>query len=147
MTKQTRCIGIAALSGFLFFLDQYLKYQIRLSPAHSAYIWKPFIGWEYFANRGVAFGLPVSALFVAAVTPVIIGVLVWWLWKLPQKNQMAKIALLLIINGALSNYLDRIVFGFTIDYLRVFTGVINVADAMIAVGFGMLAYEQFVKKA
>ena len=44
----------------------------------------------YFANRS-RFGLPVSALFVAAVTPVIIGVLVWWLWKLPQKNQMAKL--------------------------------------------------------
>ena len=44
------------------------------------------------------------------------------------------LSLILIISGALSNFIDRILFGATIDYIRIFTGVINLADVMIVVG-------------
>ena len=42
--------------------------------------------------------------------------------------------LVLVIAGASSNLIDRVFFGFTIDYLRILTSVINVADIMIISG-------------
>jgi lipoprotein signal peptidase len=40
----------------------------------------------------------------------------------------------LIVAGAISNFVDRVLWGATIDYLRVLTGVINLADCVIVVG-------------
>ena len=48
------------------------------------------------------------------------------------------LSLILIISGALSNFIDRILIGATIDYIRIFTGVINLADVMIVVGASLL---------
>lgn len=40
----------------------------------------------------------------------------------------------LLIAGALSNLIDRTVYGFTIDYIRMFTSIFNLADLSIVVG-------------
>ncbi|MFA6486122.1 MAG: signal peptidase II [Candidatus Magasanikbacteria bacterium] len=44
-------------------------------------------------------------------------------------------ALPLIFFGALSNLIDRVCFGYTVDYFFILTGYINLADVMIVVGF------------
>lgn len=45
---------------------------------------------------------------------------------------------LFILDGTLSNLIDRILYHHTIDYWRVFTAVINLADILIVVGFILL---------
>ena len=44
-------------------------------------------------------------------------------------------SLIPVLAGALSNLIDRIVYGHTVDYVLIFTGVINLADVMIVGGF------------
>jgi len=53
------------------------------------------------------------------------------------------ISLGLILFGALSNYIDRVLFGATIDYIRLFTAVINLADVMIVGGVGLLLVKSY----
>ena len=138
------------LSGFLFGLDQILKYVARTNPEWIGYIWRPWIGWEYFANTGIAFSIPVPNWLVIGITPILILLLLFWFKKLfahvspfgpaQGKLNVYHLSLSLILFGALSNYIDRVLFGATIDYIRLFTGVINLADEMIVGGVLLLIF-------
>ncbi len=133
MHPKARLTLYAAISGLLFCLDQYLKSIARAHPSATYYVLRPYLGWQYFANSGVAFSLPLPHMVALIFTPIILTALFILLFR--YKNQPKFFfGLTLILAGALSNYLDRLFFGVTIDYLRIFTGIINLADLMITSG-------------
>lgn len=154
MKKINHLLLIILTGGFLFVIDQLLKYFARTNPESTYYLWKPWIGWEYFANTGIAFSLPIPNWLVVIFTPIILGGLVYWFIKSYSHisrttyhvsynaNSATSISyllsLILITTGAVSNYFDRVFLGFTVDYFRLFTGVINLADVMIVGGIVML---------
>ena len=131
------------LSGGLFLIltDQTLKYLARTNQA-AGLTWKNIIGWKFFANSGIAFNIPFPAIVLNILTPLIIFYLIVLLLK-SDKNKFRFLALTLIISGALSNYLDRILFGVTIDYLRFFTSIINLADIIILIGVVILLSKSY----
>lgn len=131
-------LSIYILGGFLFLLDQVLKYLARTNP-QITYIWKQSFGWEYFANTGVAFNIPLPNSLVILLTPLIIfGLSALLIQNKKILTVQKKLGLILIIAGAISNFIDRILFNVTIDYLRIFTTVINLADVMIVIGVILL---------
>ena len=145
--KKTRLLLIIFVNGFFLFFDQLLKYKARTNPDFSYYLWKPWLGWEYLANQGVAFSLPFPNWLIIIATPIIILGILFWFIKFPQKKSISYLlSLIIIIAGALSNFIDRIFFSATIDYLRFFTGVINLADVMIVAGALMLLIGQKFNK-
>ena len=87
-------------------------------------------------NTGIAFGLfkGNSGLWVGVGLLVLV-----WIYRLLQKRQIqglwAFIGLGLISGGALGNLIDRLQYGYVIDFLdfRVWP-VFNVADICISVG-------------
>ncbi|MFH1947051.1 MAG: signal peptidase II [Candidatus Magasanikbacteria bacterium] len=134
------------ISGFFLFLDQVLKYFARNNSEVSFYVWKKYLGWEYFENSGVAFSLPFPNWLIIIVTPIILLGLLYSINKKKRPFGVSSgraqsifyLGIFLIFAGAISNFIDRVLFGVTIDYLRVLTGVINLADVMIVVGAGLL---------
>jgi len=141
MNNKARLTMYILTSGLFLLLDQLLKYFARLNPDYTYYLWKPWLGWEYFANTGIAFSLPIPNWLVVFSTPFILLALILWLIKTYKKsfaNCYLLSAICLIIAGALSNYLDRVMFGVTIDYLRILTSIINLADVMIVLGVLLL---------
>lgn len=128
------------LGGFLFFLDQILKYLARTDQI-NIFIWKKIFGWEYYKNTGVAFNLPLPNSLIIFLTPMVILGMMAFLLKKKNHNFLHSPGTPLIILGAISNYIDRIIFDFTIDYIRIFTSVINLADTMIVVGVILLLLE------
>ncbi len=136
MPKKT--IWFVIMGGVFLFLDQLLKYIIRTNPFSSFYIWKPWLGWEYFANPGIAFSLPFSQILLAILTPIILLWLYYAVSKEKKQNNFLVAGLVLIIFGAVSNFIDRMLFGITIDYLRIATSVINIADIIIVLGVILL---------
>ena len=118
--------------------DQLLKSVARSNPDFEYYIIGKWLGWEYMANPGIAFSLPFPNWLLVLITPLIIFGLIVWLIKLSSKKSSISylLSLILIIFGALSNFIDRVLFAATIDYLRVLTGVINLADVGIVAGAG-----------
>jgi len=157
MKLRNRLLVLIFVSGFLFVVDQVLKYFARTNSEFVYYLWKPWIGWEYFGNSGVAFSLPLPNLLAVIFTPVILLGLIVWMVKLSafsfqlagkteEQTTICKLkavsckllAISLIIAGAISNYVDRVLFAVTIDYIRIFTGVFNLADVMILGGVIML---------
>lgn len=126
-------IALVAGSGVLFCIDQLLKYIARSNPDRAYYLVQPWLGWEYFANTGIAFSLPFPQLVLIGITPL----LLLWFFHLLRKHIASPtmvVSITLVLFGALSNFIDRMLFGITVDYLRIINGIINIADIMIATG-------------
>ncbi len=99
-------------------------------------------------NYGIAFSLPLGGWILNLFIVLIILYLVYYWLKLNKKREN-KILILLtfIIFGAISNMVDRLKFGFVVDYLDLkwFT-VFNLADVMIVGGIILILFINFLNK-
>ncbi len=130
--------GVLMLSGvFGIVLDQLLKYTARTNPEDTYYVIERILGWEYFENTGIAFGIPIPHIIVIPLTIAIIIAGIYYIKK-SKTDSLRLFASSLIIAGALSNLIDRIIFGFTVDYIRIITSIINLADVMVLGGVVLL---------
>ena len=132
--------GYIFLCGVFLFLDRLLKWSATLGPLVKTHLLNPYFGWEPFFNKGIAFGIPVARPLVFVLTIFIIGSVLYFYYqneKSPGAGGGAglRTGLALVLAGAISNLVDRIIYGHTIDYVRIFTGVINLADVFIVTGF------------
>jgi signal peptidase II len=130
---------------------------IVLDQAAKAWIWRmlgpiqgtsrPLIGsWLSFTlvkNDGVAFGLFPNIPHFFTITSVLIslGAIYFYRFHLPKDRLWVQISLGLIVGGAIGNIIDRLRFGFVIDFVHIswFPGVFNMADSAITIGVIMLA--------
>ncbi len=122
--------GRFILPVVLIIVDQLLKwYSQHLLPSQGVFLVPGLLGLELFRNPGIAFGIPVPGLVLTLGTLALaagFGIL---------GIRRANLGALLVAAGGLSNAVDRIFFGVTIDYLRVGPwSLVNLADAMIVVG-------------
>src|SRR3989338_7946950 len=138
---------IVMTCGFFLLADQFLKWQALHGWREPALLHR-FFGWSPFLNPGIAFGLPVPNWLVISLSIPIIGLIFYLSWKMYDGGELRQAwAFALIFTGALSNFIDRVTYQNTVDYLRLFTGVINLADVLIVVGFAMYLIKQENKKA
>lgn len=136
MSYKIRHLIIFIGGFFLFCLDQLIK-QLSLYIYTSNHLLFGMVGWNPFQNHGVAFSLPLPNILTIAFTVPIIIIIFFLLWHFHQKQNQLRhfISLTLIFWGASSNLLDRFIYKTTIDYYLVGTGVINLADILIVLGF------------
>ena len=93
-------------------------------------------------NTGAAFGLfKNGTLILIFVSLFSIAILPWWGRQLGLSQRSAPMALAWIIGGALGNLIDRLRFGYVVDFLdfRVWP-VFNLADSAIVLGAGWIAW-------
>lgn len=107
---------------------------------------------EYFKftfakNYFIAFSLPVSEMILLFLIPIIIFLVFWNALKFFQANEkIAAFFLVFIALGAISNYFDRIKYGFVIDYFDLkYFAVFNLADALIVISALALIVYSFKK--
>ncbi len=79
-------------------------------------------------------------LLVAATLAIAVGVAVW---IARESNRIDTLALGLVLGGALGNIVDRVRYGYVVDFLHAWWHdhhfyVFNVADAAITVGVALL---------
>ena len=131
----------------LFVVDQATKYGItdvlRLDASSLGREITSFFTLRFVANHGVSLGLlhaDTEAMrwgLVALTAAIAAGVLVW---MLREPNKQDQIALGLVLGGAVGNILDRVRFGYVVDFADFHIGawrpflVFNVADAAITIG-------------
>ncbi len=135
-TKKVRWI-IILTSGLFLLIDRILKWQVFHNWTQPRLIF-PHFGWQIFLNKGVAFGLPLSNTLTTIITLPIIGLVLNLLFKELSKKESFSPKLLLawslLLSGAISNLLDRIIYSQVIDYFLIGTAVINTGDIMIVGG-------------
>ncbi len=99
-------------------------------------------------NTGAAFGMGArwSQTFFIGVSIVATGVVVYLLLKAKGEEVFTRWGLLLILSGAIGNLVDRLRFGYVVDFLQVYYQrfywpSFNVADAAITIGAVLFGLE------
>jgi len=104
----------------------------------------PFFNLTLVHNPGAAFGILADhpgwqRWFFIALTAIIGGVIAWWLAHGARGKIGLSAALAMILGGALGNLVDRVRFGYVVDFLDVHAfgwhwPAFNIADAAITCG-------------
>ena len=132
-------IGAAIAALDLFFKMLVLLY---LKPVGTVKVFGDIFKLTYVENRGVAFGMfqGMQWIFIA-VTVIMLFLIVFYMFKKRPQGKLVYIASALIIGGGIGNLIDRIYYGFVIDYLSFsfFPPVCNFADYCITIGVFLLA--------
>jgi signal peptidase II len=71
-----------------------------------------------------------------------------WLLRLQKHETLMAAALSLILGGAIGNLIDRVAYGYVIDFLDVHYQdwhwpAFNIADSAICIGVGLMLLESF----
>lgn len=127
----------------LVIIDQIIKYFVSayLQPVGSVSVIDNIFSLTYVENKGVAFGMfsDMRWIFVA-LTSILLVIIIFYMFKKRPKGKFFYVCAALIIGGGIGNLIDRIFYGYVIDYLSLsfFPPVCNFADYCITAGTIML---------
>ncbi len=106
-----------------------------------------FLNLTLVHNRGAAFGFFQNQLLLFVLVSLLaIGLIIYNL-KNDKNSAILKCALALILGGAAGNLIDRLRFGFVVDFLdlRIWP-VFNLADSVITIAAVILTWELIFNK-
>lgn len=139
-----------ALAAGLFVTDQATKlwvlHGLDLSAGPIRVL--PFMDITLVWNRGISYGLfqqdGTGRWLLVAFTAAVSLALLAWLWR--TREPLVRIALALVVSGALGNLVDRIAYGAVVDFVHLHYGsfswyVFNVADSAIVIGVVLLLWD------
>ncbi|MFH1569508.1 MAG: signal peptidase II [Gemmatimonadota bacterium] len=128
--------------------DQLSKHAVRraLALGDPVEVLGSVFRLTFIYNRGAAFGVDLgSPLLHTVMALAALGFVGWLYWSLPERAGLLRVALALVLGGALGNIVDRLRFGQVVDFFDVGLGeawrwpVFNVADSCVTVGVILLA--------
>ncbi|MBA6294800.1 signal peptidase II [Colwellia sp. MB02u-9] len=113
----------------------------------------PFFNFTYVHNLGAAFSFLADQggwqrWFFTAIAAIASIVFIVWLAKTPKQQALLSVAFALMLSGAVGNLIDRVLFGYVIDFLD-FYGfgyhfpAFNIADSMIFIGAALMIFDSF----
>ena len=139
--------GYFPLGIGLIVSDQLLKWwavaYLKDRPAIS--LIESILDLKYVENTGAAFGILRGQVHIFVIMAALtVAIIVLYLSMVEQEEPMVRLALVLILGGAVGNLIDRVFLGHVIDYVYVHYRqdfewpVFNLADSIIDVGVGMI---------
>ena len=152
-----RRVGFS-IAALIFGLDQLAKWVVT-GPLQLREVGQvvllPIFNLTYTENNGISLGLlnatnPVGRWMLVALTSVIAIGVAYWIGK--EKNRFDQLALGMVLGGALGNILDRVRFGYVVDFADLHFGdfrpflVFNVGDAAISIGVVILLLRAFLTR-
>lgn len=142
------------LSVLAVILDQASKLAVAGSmQLYESIQIMPFFKLTYVHNTGAAFSFLSEAggwqrWFFAGLAIVISAVIAVWLTRLKKHETLLAVALSLVLGGAVGNLIDRLAYGYVIDFLDVYYEswhwpAFNIADSAITLGVILMLLESF----
>lgn len=149
--KRNRSVGFV-IALLIFVFDQATKWVItyplnlRGQPDQTIRIFD-FFNLHWVENKGVSLGLlsagtAMGRWLLVAMTAAIALFVAAWMWR--ERRRDDSVALAMILGGALGNIVDRVRFGYVVDFADLHFGewrpflVFNVGDAAITIGVLLL---------
>lgn len=135
------------LVALIFLFDRLIKhYLIKNVVWEQRLFGLGPIDFGFYKNTGVAFSINLPANLILVLTAAIIAGLFVWLYFSITSHPERLLPLVLIIDGAISNLIDRLRYGFVVDYINLkIWPIFNLADVMIVAGVGLLLYSEVVR--
>ena len=145
-----------ALAALVFGLDQLVKWLVTgplgIDSIGAVKELLPFFDLRFTTNFGISLGLfeaqSVEQRWLLVMGTGAIALIVLF-WMLRERTKGDIFGLALILGGALGNILDRVLYGYVIDYADLHFGafrpfmIFNVADACITIGVLIILARSF----
>jgi signal peptidase II len=146
------------LASFVFIADQMVKYAmigpLQLKSRSVIHIIS-FFDFRWAENRGVSMSFltadtEAERWMLVALTGAIAVIVAVWMWREKQRGEV--LALSLVLGGALGNIVDRVRYGYVVDYADLHFGVFrpfyifNLADTCITFGVLILLARAFLMR-
>ena len=141
------------ITSFSIIADQITKYFVSI---HKATLYPPLqiFSWfnlVYVENKGISFGIlsKFNISFYLGLVSFFVSFYIIYLLK-KSKKVIEKIALSLILGGAIGNGIDRVIREYVIDFIDIYLNnfhwpAFNIADSSITVG-GILYFWLIILK-
>ena len=141
-------ISIIATFFLIIFFDQLTKILvIKNFQLYESLSILPFFNLTFVVNYGFAFGfLNNPSLNQIIVILVIFSIIAYFLYLLIKtQDQFFQFSLILVLSGAVGNFIDRVLHGFVIDFIDIYLGsyhwpAFNLADSSITLGFILIMF-------
>jgi signal peptidase II len=153
MRDLSRWLGLSAL---IIILDQLSKLAISSHFAYGeAMRITDFFNLVLAHNQGAAFSFLNDAggwqRWLFSLIAVVASVWIVYLLRQHAQQKLFCLSLALILGGALGNLIDRIAYGYVVDFLDFYWNsnhfaAFNIADSAISVGAALLVLDSFRKK-
>lgn len=131
--------------------DQVTKYFALLHLRGADIVVAPFLKFSLAFNTGAAFSFLSDAggwqnLFFVAVAFVVSVVILGMIRRLGANDTQVAVALMLVLGGAAGNVIDRVRFGYVVDFIDVYYRAwhwptFNIADSAITIGAVLLVLD------
>ena len=143
---------VAAVAILVLWADQVTKHLVVTSfmPGESRFVIPHFLKWTYERNFHGAFGLFGNSPVMLIGMAIVVLVLFWFSFRdAAAKSLVVRIAFGMIVGGAIGNIVDRLHYGYVIDFIdfyRIWPNIFNVGDSCITVGVGLLLISSLVTR-
>ncbi len=137
-------------------LDQATKWLVvrRLPLYEDLPLIPGLLSLQHVRNSGAVFGFLSGAEFpgkpyvFALMSGVALLALAYYSRTIPDEERLPRFALSLVIGGAVGNLIDRVRFGYVVDFVKMYWDAhvwpnYNVADSAISVGLVLLVVDSF----
>lgn len=150
-----RWIELFAVIGVVLLVDQLTKRLVVDSLALGQAIepipaLRDFFQITRSHNTGASFGILPQAgdLFLVIALGIVIGMIVFYP-RIPLEARVRRLALAMVCGGALGNAIDRLEYGYVIDFIHytipgLVSNVSNLADHAIVLGVLILFIESWL---
>lgn len=103
----------------------------------------PFFDYVLVWNYGISWGMldgTTPLLLLGVMAAAMIALAVWW-WK--DEALLTRLGIAMVLGGALSNAIDRVVYGAVADFFHFhfFPYIFNLADVAISLGVALLIWD------
>ena len=139
------------IAGLIVILDQAVKIAVRsrLDLYESLVLIPGLLNLTRVHNTGAAFGLmnavdfPYKTLIVGLIAAAALSGLALYAATLEPSQYLSRFGLAFIIGGAAGNLIDRMAYGYVLDFVDAYYGgwhfwAFNVADAAITLGVALM---------
>ena len=134
-------------------VDQITKAIVRQNLALGE-AWAPipaigdFFRFLYWQNRGAAFGPLRNAGPILTVVRIAIAIfIIGFYQKAEIRDTLIKVALSLMLGGAVGNLVDQFTLGFVTDFIAVGRfPIFNIADSAVTIGVSLMLLDMLIKE-
>lgn len=137
-----------SLAVIVVLLDQWTKWLIvkNMEYGERIAVWDPWFAILSHRNRGAAWGMLQGQMWIfIIVTLVVIAGVIYYFHKQAKGKPLFAISLMILLGGALGNFIDRLFRGEVVDFVDILVPIINydfpifnIADAALTISVVML---------